>query len=250
MGFFISSGVRAQKYPHADRVCFRASPRVENHAQAIGSILLLRYPEGDFYWVPGWQTGWLTPGRRMRILFVAVSAVVLFFPIFWLFAQVVGNDWGAGIAALFMYVWYPYMALKFLGRKDAVPASDMESALAKGELAVKEYDVSAYIEIDEFEDEGLFFLLSIGPDETFCLRGQYLYEAVESGGFPASKIRVFWNRRLNSTYGVEGSGMQLMPLRMLPPLSEAQWDSGFLPGDRDIIAMGIEDVANRIEHDV
>ncbi|WP_322630009.1 hypothetical protein [Halothiobacillus sp.] len=186
----------------------------------------------------------------MRILFVAISAVVLFFPVFWLFSLAVGDDWGAGIAAFFMYVWYPFMALKFLGRHDARDAGNMATALAHGELGVGEYTVSSYIEIDEFEDEGLFFLLNIGPGETLCLRGQYLYEAVESGRFPASKLKVFWNRRSKNSYGVEASGMQLMPLRMLPPLSEAQWDSGFLPGDRDIIAMGIEDVANRIEHDV
>lgn len=184
----------------------------------------------------------------MRILFVAISAVILFFPAFWLFSRVVGDDWGAGIAAFFMYVWYPVMALKFLGRHDG-KRDDMATALAKGELEISEYDVYSYIEIDEFEDEGLFYLFGIAPDATLCLRGQYLYEAADSGRFPASKLKVFWNRRLNLSYGVEGSGMRLMPLRMLPPLSEKQWNSGFLPGDRDVIALGIEDVAKRIEHD-
>lgn len=186
----------------------------------------------------------------MRILFVAISAIVLFFPAFWLFSLAVGDDWGAGIAAFFMYVWYPFMALKFLGRHDARDASNMATALAHGELGVDEYTVSSYIEIDEFEDEGLFFLLNIGPGETLCLRGQYLYEAVESGRFPASKLRIFWNRRSKDSYGVEASGLRLMPLRMLLPLNEKQWDSGCLPGDRDIIALDVEAVAHWIEYDI
>lgn len=183
----------------------------------------------------------------MRYIFVAVSAVILFFPAFWLFSQVVGDDWGAGIAAFFMYIWYPFMALKYFSRNDEKEIDDMSQALAKGELQVDEYQVKDVIEIEEFEDEGLFFLLDVGENQTLCLRGQYLYEPVEKGIFPNSKIKVFWNNHFNQTYGVEGAGLKVLTKRKLPPLNEKQYDSGVLPGDRDLLNQGIDKVAMLIE---
>ena len=183
----------------------------------------------------------------MRVLFVAISAVILFFPAFWLFSQAVGDDWGAGMAAVFMYLWYPYFALKFLGRNDAKDLDDMGAALAKGELEVTDYKVSAYIEIEESEDEGLYFLLSVEPGKTLCLTGQYLYDVVERGNFPSTKIRLFWNNREGFTYGVEGVGNRLLPLRTMPPFTQSQWDAPELPADREVVESAIEDVADKIE---
>ena len=183
----------------------------------------------------------------MRYIYVAISAIVLFFPVFWLFSQAVGDNWGAGLAAIFMYVWYPFMALKFLSRNEQPTMDDMAMALSKAELQCEEYAVQQAVEIEEFEDEGLFFLLDVGKDRTLCLRGQYLYEAVENGSFPSSKIRLFWNQRVGETYGVEGAGLKLLLTRKLPPLNEKQLASEILPGDRDLLEQKIEDVIKIIE---
>ena len=183
----------------------------------------------------------------MRYIFVPISAVILFFPAFWLFSQVVGDDWGAGIAAFFMYIWYPFMALRFFARNDISEVDDMTQALASGVLEVSEYSVKSVIEIEESDDEGMFFLLEVGDNQTLCLRGQYLYESTERGSFPSSQIKIFWNKGIGFSYGVEGNGTKLKPKRKLPPLTENQWQLDFLPEDRDLINQDINEVAQIIE---
>ncbi|NOZ53009.1 MAG: hypothetical protein GXP08_07665 [Gammaproteobacteria bacterium] len=185
----------------------------------------------------------------MRILFIAISSLVLFFPVYWLFSQAVGNNWGAGIATFFMYVWYPYMAMKFFSLNDAKEFDDISIALAEGTLEVTEYDVSSFIEIEENEgeEEGLHYLLSIGENQTLSLYGPYLYDAVDQGNFPSTKIRVFWNKNNGDTYGVIGIGTKLLPLKTIPPLTESQWQSSKLPMDRDIVESAITNVASDIE---
>lgn len=184
----------------------------------------------------------------MRFLYVAISAVILFFPAYWLFQRVVGQDWGAGIAAVFMYVWYPYMALKFLGRNDKkYSEKGMDAALAKGKLSVAEYEVRSYVQIAEFDDEGLLFLLSIAPDRTLCLQGQYLYDVADNKNFPSDKIRIFWDNESGHTFGVEAIGAnRLLPLMSLPPLTDKQLSSSGLPRDREIIQLGVEVLVDKI----
>lgn len=182
----------------------------------------------------------------MRYILIPISAVILFFPAFWLFSQVVGDNWGAGIAAFFMYIWYPYMAFKFFSRND-VEEDSMAQALARGELEVSIYSVKSVIEIEESDYDGMFFLLEVGENQTLCLRGQYLYESTERGFFPASDIKVFWNKNMEVTYGVEGGGEKIKPARILPPLTENQCEMDSLPEDREIINKNISEVVKAIE---
>jgi hypothetical protein len=185
----------------------------------------------------------------MRYLLIPISAIILFFPAGWLFSKVVGNAWGSGIAAFVMYIWYPYMAFNFLDRnKSKVPdVPDMAQALASGDLEVSNYVVRSVIEIEEIDDEGMFFLLDVGENLTLCLRGQYLYESTENGLFPASEIKVFWNKSLGFTYGVQGAGDKLEPTRVLLPLTGDQWDLDYLPEDRELINKNINKVVKDIE---
>jgi hypothetical protein len=79
--------------------------------------------------------------ERMRFIVIAICAVVLFFPMYWLFEAVVGPDWGAGIAAVAMYIAFPVMALKaWPGRVLQGPQS-MEAALVNGTLKCADFDV-------------------------------------------------------------------------------------------------------------
>ncbi len=183
----------------------------------------------------------------MRYVLVAISALVLFFPVFWLFSYFVGVNWGAGIAAFFMYIWYPFMALKFISRNEKSNIDSMSQALSNGELVVDEYEVKNAIEFEECEDEGMFYLLDVGDNRTLCLNGQYLYEPVENGIFPSSKLKLFWNKRFRITYGIECDGSKILIKRKLPPLNENQIDSGVIPKDRDLLEQNIEDVVKNIE---
>lgn len=171
----------------------------------------------------------------------------MFFPAFWLFSIAVGTDWGAGIAAFFMYLWYPYMAMKFLSRNDEKKTTDMEAALASGNLKISDFEIFAAIEIEEFEDEGVTYLLDIGENKTLCLTGQYLYEPIETGSFPSEKIRVLWHKTENFTFGIEFVGAKIIPQRKLPPVTENQIKSGVIPGDREVVSQNLQSLTQLIE---
>ncbi len=160
--------------------------------------------------------------------------MVLFFPLFWLFNAVVGPNWGAGIAAFAMYIAFPLLALKLWGSAKAEALPSMELALSSGDLLSTEYAVSEAVEVEESEDEGKHFYLAIAPEKTLFLSGQYLYEPVERGVFPSTQIRVFTNRKVGLTYGVECIGEPLQPSRRRPAFSEEQFQRGSVPEDRHL----------------
>jgi len=182
----------------------------------------------------------------LRYLFVAISSVILFFPVYWLFHAVVGQDWGAGIAAFFMYIWYPVMALKFLSRNDRFEPSEMSEALAEGNLDVSCFTVYRCIDIEETEDEGPICLLDIGEGRTLGLSGQYLYDAIATNTFPSREIKVFWNRRTGETYGVEGIGTRIDESQTLPSLTEHQWNACLVPKDRQIVNQSLDQIVEAL----
>jgi len=71
----------------------------------------------------------------MRFLVIAIGSIVLFFPAFWLFDAVVGPNWGAGIAAVAMYIAFPVLALTVWPAKKAPSETSLLNALEEGTLA-------------------------------------------------------------------------------------------------------------------
>ena len=49
--------------------------------------------------------------RIIKLLFISVSAIILFFPAFWFFSWIFGTDWGAVIAAIVFLIGYPLISL-------------------------------------------------------------------------------------------------------------------------------------------
>lgn len=179
----------------------------------------------------------------MRLIVIAICSVALFFPVFWLFQAVVGPNWGAGIAAIAMYIAFPILAMKvWTGKRPS--AISMLAALEDGSLVSADYEVDEVIVIEESEDEGLHFLLDIGQGRTLFLSGQYLYGPVESGRFPSTRIRVFWHAQSDLTYGVQSLGDRILPSRRLRPPSANTIESGALPNDRDILRQNMRLVAD------
>ena len=135
----------------------------------------------------------------MIYLFVCVSAVVLFFLAYFLLSPLLGTDWAAGIAAFIMYIGYPVAALllidKFKPKPKRVWPRDLES---------REYQVTAAVEVEEYEDEGCYFLLAIDPNKTLCLFRSILYDIVEAANFLSSRIRLHFSR--HGGYAVEALG--------------------------------------------
>jgi hypothetical protein len=184
--------------------------------------------------------------RRMRFIVIAVCSVVLFFPTYWLFESVVGANWGAGIAAVAMYIAFPVLAMKVWPGKPAKPPLTMEGALDEGALGVADYDISDVVEIEQSEDEGLHFLLEVGEGKTLFLSGQYLYAPVEAGHFPNSRVRVFWHTKHDITFGIQCVGARLFSSRKLSPLTDETVRSYEFPADRDLIGQPLRAVVERL----
>jgi hypothetical protein len=179
----------------------------------------------------------------MRIFVVAVCSVVFFFPTYWLFHSVVGPNWGAGIAAVGMYLVFPVLALRLWREPAVLPIESMEVALESGLLRSEEFQIASAIEVEESEDEGRHFFLAIAPDRTLFLSGQYLYAGAGSGRFPSTRIRVYWHATLGLTYGVECLGMPLTVTRKAPPFPAGVFDSNDVPADRHVFPQPIDEAA-------
>ena len=177
----------------------------------------------------------------MRFIAIAVCSVVLFFPTYWLFNSVVGPNWGAGIAAVAMYIAFPVLAMSIWSHEDEAEESFM-TALADGSLMSSDYDISEAVQIEDLEDGGLNFLLDVGDGRTLFLSGQYLFGPFDTGQFPSTAIRVFWGKEHGLTYGVQALGERLLPTRTLPAPTAELIESGVFPGDRDIVAQDIDSV--------
>jgi hypothetical protein len=182
----------------------------------------------------------------MRFIVIAICSITLFFPTYWLFEAVVGSNWGAGIAAVAMYLAFPIVAIKvWPGRAPESPRS-MELALDEGTLASAEFDISEIVEVQEWEDEGRTYLMDIGNNRTLFVSGQYLYGVVDSGRFPSTRIRLFWDEQQNLTFGVQCLGDRLIPSRKIAPLPLEVLESENYPEDRDVIGQRLHDVVEKL----
>ena len=170
----------------------------------------------------------------MRFIAIAIASVLLFFPTFWLFNSVVGANWGAGIAAVAMYIAFPILGMRIWRPPASHDSVSMEVALASGELGTGEYEINEVVEVEELEDEGKHFLLAISTSETLFLSGQYLYEPSERGTFPSTSIRLFWHKSLGVTYGVQCLGEPIKPKFRLSAFTEEHCDTGKVPKDREV----------------
>jgi hypothetical protein len=178
----------------------------------------------------------------MRYIVVAVASIILFFPMYWLFHSVVGPNWGAGIAAVAMYIAFPLIALNVWKAKPSVGDISMSSALDQGKLGSAEFDVHEAIAVQEAEDEGHLFFLDIGNGRTLFLAGHYLYTACSENRFPSDRIRVYWHTELDMTYGVETLGDYLLPSTTLPLLDPEKVDPALNPKDREIFVQDLASV--------
>jgi hypothetical protein len=169
----------------------------------------------------------------MRFIYIAIASITLFFPAFWLFSQAVGDNWGAGIAAVAMYLAFPILMMKIWPEPKRLKEDTMYEAIEAGVLSSQEYEIKEAVEITEFEDEGCHYLLDIRNNKTLVLAGQYLYAAVESGKFPSSKIRIYWHSTEGYTFGIECLGNNILTSRTIEPKEEIIENS--MLADRELL---------------
>lgn len=92
--------------------------------------------------------------------------------------------------------------------------SSLDEMEAAGLVFTEEYEATRAFEIDEYEDEGMCFMLELTDGRTLCLRGQYLYEFEDASRFGQSPtIARFPNTRFQIKRLREGgSVLDLVPM--------------------------------------
>lgn len=184
----------------------------------------------------------------IRLLIIGLVSTLLLIPIAGFSSNVISNDI-ALIAVSFTlgYVVVPAILMQ-IWPADRRPSEyvSMEMALAKGLVSTIECDVYEVVEIEEFEDEGLHYLMSISPNRTLSLFGQYLYPYQTNYNFPSDKIRVFYNSKDGYTYGIECIGSKVKNIKHIDSPSSSAWDAGVVPSDRQIVEMSLSDVLAQI----
>ena len=129
-------------------------------------------------------------------------------------------------------------------RKDAEPPT-LEELKAQGMVESAEYSATRAIMVEEYDDEGLFYLLDVGEGRTLCLMGQELYNleplTAEVDGedrprqFPNTRFTVSRHRELAYLLDVQCHGEPLEPLKIFPHFIPREFKQGLVPVDEQII---------------
>ena len=149
----------------------------------------------------------------LRLLIIAVVSTMLLIPIAGFSSNIITNEPILIVVSVGLgYVVIPVILLRLWPKPKIKKGKEWKSiaeALEEGELLTIEHEVRDVAEIEEFEDEGLHFLLKIETGETLYLCGQYLYGIVERNEFPSCKVRLFTNKVTGQFYGIEPVGERI-----------------------------------------
>lgn len=140
------------------------------------------------------------------------------------------------------YVVFPAILLQVWPAPKGKKSKSMQDALWDGELLTVEYEARAIAQIEEMEDEGLHFLVTIESGQTLCLSGQYLYGPVERNAFPSERIRVFKNRVTGLFYGIEPLGKLFDTWAIYDPFTAERAKSDFMIQDGELYSQSIVEI--------
>lgn len=185
----------------------------------------------------------------IRLLVVAMVSTFLLIPIAGYSSNIIKNEILLIIVSFISgYVIVPAILLKLWPEREGInEVETLDLALEKGLIKTIEYSVDKVVEIEESEDEGLHYLMSISPDKTLSLFGQYLYPYGELDKFPSTKIRLFIHMGNNLCYGIECAGDKINEVDQLDPPTPEAWAAGVVPYDLDIIEKPLVDIVNGIK---
>lgn len=121
----------------------------------------------------------------------------------------------------------------------------LEDLEAQGMVETAEYTATRAIMVEEFDDEGLFYLLDIGEGRTLCLMGQALYdfeplEAERDGEdrsrrFPNTRFSVLRHREQADILDLLCHGEPFEPLQIFPHFTPKDYKQGLVAVDEQII---------------
>jgi hypothetical protein len=126
-----------------------------------------------------------------------------------------------------------------------VQGPPIEELEAQGLVDTTEYTASRAIMVEEFDDEGLFYLLDIGEGKTVCLTGQELYDfeplnTKEDGEdrprrFPNTQFNVLRHRSQGYILDLQCRGEPFEPLQIFPHFTPKDFKRDVVPEDSQII---------------
>ncbi len=116
----------------------------------------------------------------------------------------------------------------------------------EGKLEIIELEVSSACQIAETEDEGLHFFLETVSGETIFLSGQYLYEPVSEGRFPARQVRIAIDSKDNDVVDIQCTGAAIKVRPALPQFTQSEHERDLVPQNLQRYPMGIAEVLKGI----
>lgn len=183
----------------------------------------------------------------LRLIVIAVVCTMLLIPVAGFASNIVSN--GPFLIAIsfgLAYVVFPAILLQIWPAPKGKKFKSMQDALWDGELLTVEYEARTVAQIEELEDEGLHFLVTIDGGQTLCLSGQYLYGPVERNVFPSERIRVFKNRVTGLFYGIEPLGKALDTWTIYDPFTVERAKSDFMVQDGELYAQPIMEIVTTL----
>lgn len=161
----------------------------------------------------------------LRLLLIAIVCTGLLIPIAGYSSNIISSP-PLLIAVTFGlgYVALPALLLRLWPARKATAHKGLDAALEDGDLLTVEHAVLAVAQIEEFEDEGLHFFVTVETGETLYLGGQYLYGHVERHAFPSGRVRLFKHKVTGCNFGIEPIGQPLTHWPVFVAKSE-DWDS-------------------------
>jgi hypothetical protein len=107
--------------------------------------------------------------------------------------------------------------------------------LQEGTARVTRFDATDAVAVEESEDEGLSYFVALDDGRVLFLSGQYLYEPVERGAFPARRFEVVRTALAGTVLSVTSLGPALAPGFTRSPFTDAEFRSANLPEDGAIL---------------
>jgi hypothetical protein len=185
----------------------------------------------------GSSVGWSVLGAAWFAVSIAIAGLGLFFlgtksrPVaqaFFVFA--------VGVASAVMSVYLRRLFARSAASARAAAASDAGAA----QVDESTFAIVDAIQVPETEDEGLHFFLRLVDGRVLFLSGQYLYEAVEEGRFPSSRVTVVRAPSSEIVLDFTPTGDYLAPTTVRAPFSDDELARDRVPGDGAILRVAFD----------
>jgi hypothetical protein len=153
-----------------------------------------------------------------------------------------------GYLNLFAAIFFGFALLRTFRRAPKeIDAKDLEKELEQaGLLEAQEFHATRAVMVEEFDDEGLYYLLDLGDGRTLCLNGQfyYDYEPMTEKDDGVTRARAFPNTHfILKRHKVEGYAVTLEtlgesfePVRVFDHFKEDDFNNDRVMDDGQIVS--------------